>query len=197
MNYKNYNDYELVYMVNEDGSYGDLLYQKYKPVLLSIVNEFFQNYRNYGYDYDDFLQEASIAFFQSISKFDESKGSLFYTFMTLCVRRKLMSFCRNISNSNKNIPSGFFVDIDEFDVLDDKNDLNRLVHDFEIDQIIRNVLFNLPIQYSSILELKMNGFSYCEISILLDIPKSTVEFRNRHSKKMVETYLTNYYSNKT
>ena len=50
------------------------------------------------------------------------------------------------------------------------------------------IINKLPIEYSSVLELKMNGFNYREISTLLDIPSSTVEYRIRRIRKEINQY---------
>ena len=53
---------------------------------------------------------------------------------------------------------------------------------------IIEIINKLPIEYSSVLELKMNGFNYREISTLLDIPSSTVEYRIRRIRKEINQY---------
>ena len=113
MQYKKYNDYELVYMVRENELSKDLLYRKYQPLLRKISEEFYRQYKYYGCDYEDFLQEANIAFEKAIINFDDSKESLFYSFVDLCVKRRLISFSRNISNSKKNISAHYYIDINE------------------------------------------------------------------------------------
>ena len=47
MKYKNYNDYELIYMVkeNDDFSY-DALYKKYMPIIKSIAYDFYIKYKS-------------------------------------------------------------------------------------------------------------------------------------------------------
>ena len=43
MKYKQYNDYELIYMVREnDDSSRDILYQKYIPIIHHLANNFYQ-----------------------------------------------------------------------------------------------------------------------------------------------------------
>ena len=86
MNYKKYNDYELIYNVreNDDSSY-NYLFNKYIPIMKRLAYTYYNNYKNYGYDLDDFQQEAYIAFHSAINSFNECKDSLFYTFVVLCL----------------------------------------------------------------------------------------------------------------
>ena len=97
MNYPNYNDYELISMVkeNDENSY-DILYQKYLPIIKKIASNYYFKYSNYGYDYEDFLQESHLAFQRALRYFDESRNSLFYTFVTVCLNRRLLSFSQRI-----------------------------------------------------------------------------------------------------
>ena len=80
MNYKKYNDYELIYNVreNDDNSYNDL-FNKYIPIMKRLAYNYYNKYSNYGYDLEDFQQEAFIAFHSAVNNFSESKNILFYT----------------------------------------------------------------------------------------------------------------------
>ena len=112
MNYKNYNDYELISMVieNDEFSYYSL-FEKYKPIVKNISKEFYDRYSDYGYDYDDFIQEGYVGFQNALNKYDSSKGALFYTFVELCIRRRLLSFTKNISLPKRNISNKYFISL--------------------------------------------------------------------------------------
>ena len=186
MDYKRYNDYELIYMIREnDDSSKSILFKKYYPILVSIANEYYYKYKQYGYDYDDFLQEAYIAFFNSLINFNENKNVLLYSYVIMCVRRKMMTFCKSISKNCKNISYNAY---DEFiDILDARTDVYSMVNNFESEKMLRNAILDLSFIDSAIVELRINGFSYKEISLLLEVPSSTIEykyrvFRQKHKK---------------
>ena len=186
MNYKNYNDYELIYMVREKDDYSeDILLKKYLPVIKSISSEYYLKYKNYCCEYDDFLQEAIIAFQSAISNYNESKDVLFYSFAIMCVRRRLITFCRNISSESKNVSYNELVDIDNNMVEDYSANINIIIDNKELEEMLSKCILELDIECSCILELKLNGFSYREISQLLDIPPSTVEYRTRKIRKKI------------
>lgn len=183
MKYKNYNDYELIYMVRENDNFCyDELFNKYQPVIKSIAYDFYTKYKNYGYDLDDFNQEANLAFHKSVNGFDESKNILFYTFCTLCIRRTLMSFCRRISNNKKNISVTNLLSIDEYDMFGFSNvdDYNRYSINAEI---VKKTMLDLNFEDSCIFELVYNGFSYYEISLLLDLSVRHIQFKSRKNKE--------------
>jgi RNA polymerase sigma factor (sigma-70 family) len=193
MDYKIYNDYELIDKIREnDEDSHSILFLKYQNVLHAIVHEYYSRFSNYGYDYDDFYQEAIISFYHALSLYDEKKDVLFYTFMILCVKRSLLSFCRNISRGDTRISSKYFKDSDDCVIEDVESDISMYMKRQEIQSIIREVIFDFPIDVSSILELHFNGFSYREIGTLLDIPTSTVEFKSRKARKLLISRVQNY-----
>ena len=171
MNYKLYNDYELISMVreNDEDSY-DLLFRKYTPIIKKIAFEYYKSYSTYGYELDDFIQEGYVAFQKALVKYNPLKDALFYTFVVLCLHRNLISFSHRISNDKKNISNTYFVSIDDTFLTDGIN--------YEEDYYIRQDVFNSiwDIVYTSslesicVFELRWNHFKFDEISKLLDIP---------------------------
>ena len=50
MNYKSFNDYELIYMIREsDESSRNILYEKYMPVISSISSDYYLKYKDLLY----------------------------------------------------------------------------------------------------------------------------------------------------
>ena len=176
MNYKNYNDYELIYMVreNDESSYG-VLFQKYKPLIHQIAYKYYKDYSHYGYDLDDFIQEAYVAFQGSIKIFDEKKDILFYTFATMCMERKLLTFCRRITYDKKNISNTYYVPLEDVSLFD-----SHLMEDevFQQDLIhkVLDTVYEFDFPFICVFELRFNNFTYPEIEKLLGIPSRKANF---------------------
>lgn len=178
MNYKNYNDYELISMVRENDEFSYYsLFEKYKPIVKNISKEFYDRYSDYGYDYDDFIQEGYVGFQNALNKYDSSKGVLFYTFVELCIRRRLLSFTKNITLPKRNISNKYFVSLDDLDVRDNSVSLNDELDYEDTMNIIKDVLYSLDLKYTAPFELKMNNFSLKEISTLLEVSINSVSYR--------------------
>ena len=178
MNYKNYNDYELISMVRENDEFSYYsLFEKYKPIVKNISKEFYDRYSDYGYDYDDFIQEGYVGFQNALNKYDSSKGALFYTFVELCIRRRLLSFTKNITLPKRNISNKYFVSLDDLDVRDNSVSLNDELDYEDTMNTIKDVLYSLDLKYTAPFELKMNTFSLKEISILLEVSINSVSYR--------------------
>lgn len=196
MKYKQLNDYELIYMVreNDEGS-KDLIFQKYIPIINHYVSAFYQVNKYFGYDYEDFYQEAVLAFYNALSVFDERENTLFYTFVCLCIKRKLISFCKKISNQKSSLSLLDCVPLDDIELEDYKSNIDIIIKGRNIQDIIKDFLYTLPMDKACIFELKLNGYSYTEIGRLLDIPVSTAEFKNRTSIKKIRKLLRDYNDN--
>lgn len=178
MNYKNYNDYELISMVRENDEFSYYsLFEKYKPIVKNISKEFYDRYSDYGYDYDDFIQEGYVGFQNALNKYDSSKGAVFYTFVELCIRRRLLSFTKNITLPKRNISNKYFVSLDDLDVRDNSVSLNDELDYEDTMNTIKDVLYSLDLKYTAPFELKMNNFSLKEISILLEVSINSVSYR--------------------
>ena len=71
MNEKFYNDYELVYLIKEESEEAmDLMMRKYDPLIKSVVSYYFKKFNNFKIDFDDMLQEARIALFIYLKRYD-------------------------------------------------------------------------------------------------------------------------------
>ncbi len=191
MNYKKYNDYELIYMVreNDDDSH-DILFKKYYPIIKRIAYEYYSKYSEYGFDYDDFVQEGIISFQRAIDNFDEKKDIMFYTFVLVCIRRGLMTFTRSASSTKNKI----FSEHEEVDegIMDIDSDVSNIYDKLLFEDIFKKAIYDMESDFSTVLELKINGFTYKEIGSLLSVPVSSVEFRCRKIRAYLSKELKNY-----
>lgn len=195
MDYKKYNDYELIYMIREnDEEKEKILLDKYCPVIASLAYKYYKRNSNIGYDYEDFYQEALFSFYHALSNYNNEKEVLFYTFVTICMERSLCSFSKKISSKKRNVYNNY-INIDEIDYLIEDKDKNiEVINQFtEVEKIYKKTIYSSKMLIGAILELKYNGFTYKEISILLDIPISSIEFKIRRTKQLLRKELSKYY----
>lgn len=178
MNYKNINDYEVVYMVKEkDDDYFSLLIDKYKPIMVSIVKKYLPSVKKHGLEYDDLLQECYVSFFDSIRTFNEHNNVMFYTYACFCMNRGVATACRNASTKKNSVLSDSDFEFDMNIIEDKKSNIANIIDFSNFNRQIRDIMNNFNIIDSSILELKLNGFSYKEISDLLDISLKYIHSR--------------------
>ena len=165
MNYTQ-NDNELIYLLNEDSDhYRYILFEKYKPIIISIVNDYYDRFNGLYIDYDDLFQEGLIGFNNAINSYN-TNNSIFYTYASICIKRSVISYIRKLY-SKKNLLFNNSLDdsyYDTFIVFDNDIFLSNM-YEYEF-TYLKNVLSN---EESLVFELKYNGFSNTEICKLLEL----------------------------
>lgn len=93
MQYKDINDYEVLYLIGENQlEEKDIIFKKYKPILISISQKYYMRLRDKKIEYDDLYQEAMIGLNYAIDHFKEQKTISFIRmqYYVLVVDLKLM-----------------------------------------------------------------------------------------------------------
>lgn len=175
MDYKELNDYEVVYMVREnDDEAREVIFDKYIPIVKKIASNHLKYGKSVGVDFDDLVQEGLIALNKAIDKYNDLEGCLFYTFACVCVERRILTYCRCMGNFkhyslNSALSEEFLYSLSDertpeayYDEICLEKDFIRFKNLFDFDE-------------SCIFELRYNGFSYKEISRLLDVPIHSID----------------------
>ncbi len=176
MDYKNVNDFEVLYLIEEDQpEYKNMLFDKYQPVLKRLAFSYYERIRTCGVEYEDLYQEAMIALNYAIDHFKEENNTLFYSYALLCINSKLNSFCKymeGVKNRvlNESVDLGEDVSIESFGNVHFEED-----YPFFYDRIIR-FKNSLNIIQAQVFELKYNGFSNSDIGILLGMTVKNVYY---------------------
>ena len=193
MNYKDVNDYELVYRIREnDDEAVNVMLKKYEPIIISLAKKYYGIVKNHGADMSDLMQEGRIAVVKAISSYNPNSSSIFYTYVSICIDRHFITYCRNLT-SNKNSPLNYSVTDDcLYGIVDFSNDPAMSVFQMYEFEIILEEKNSFDFRDSNIFELRYNGFSYKEIARLLDLPVSTVDSRLCKIRKTLQRLKTNF-----
>lgn len=200
MNYQDFNDYELIYLVeekNEEASW--ILYNKYLPIIKKIAYNSYIGLKKYGVSYEDIYQEAVLAFFTAVQLFDPKEDTLFYTFMNITIKSKLANFYRSVF-ANKNFPNissislNMPITVDDSEtlldrVVDNTSNVENQITYGEILEKLRDFKFELSFKNSQVFELLCNGFSNKEISILLDMDLKKISNTMYRIRRKLKRYL--------
>jgi RNA polymerase sporulation-specific sigma factor len=185
--YNKENDNELIYLVsesNEDAK--ELIYEKYRPIIEMKAKKYVKFVVSKGYDMNDLIQEGMIGLTQAINDFKEQKNVQFQTFANLCIDRKIFSFIRNITrDKHRLLNESISIDASYsstgkplIEMLFDENNINP--EEIFIERETKYELFNkidekLSKSEKEVFDLRMQGFSYKEISELLNITSKAVD----------------------
>jgi RNA polymerase sporulation-specific sigma factor len=139
----------------------EIICERYLKFVTSICRRF-----SAPVNFDDFLQEAMIALFSAIKTFDPSKGAKFKTYAYSCIQNRLV-------NITKNSQTAF--DIDAFEPIDHVSPETLFIQK-ESDQKLLNTIDELLSNLeSSVLSLRLDGYSYADIAKRLNITDKSVD----------------------
>lgn len=185
----NYNDDELIYMIRENKSDDalNIMFKKYEPLFRKISQEFIKKNKYKGLDLDDLLQQCRLATYNALQKYDNDNETLFYTYLLVCVRRSLSHYIRNV----KDTPDVFYYmdDEEKFSNTVGDGDISEDLDTFNFYSLIRDFSLELKFIDSCIFELKLNNFSYKEITTLLGINYKKVDNSLLKTRKKLEKFL--------
>lgn len=186
MNYEGVNDFELIYKIreNDDEVATYDLVKKYEPIIVEYAKKYYFVNPYYGVDLNDFVQEGRLAVFKALKSFDLDGDVLFYTYVNLCIKRSMISYCRRLGTAKNYVLNSCLCD-DAYLFVGDMKYSPEIFSDYiYCDGIILDYMNTLDFLDSNIFELRYNGFSYTEISELLDVSVTTV---SRHLCKIKNT----------
>ncbi len=168
--YKDYNDYEILYMIGESSDF-NILYQKYQPLIYKIVKDYKTVFKNYGYELDDLMQIGYMTLYKASYLYSTYNNSLFYTYFITALKRAIYNEIRlNETNKRKCLNESFSynnlipnTDTSYIELIssEDKEDYNEAKRKF--------IYFKNSLSFlnACIFEMLYNGFSQQEIMILL------------------------------
>lgn len=186
MEYKNVNDYEVIYLIGENVEEArSVVYEKYKPIILALAHKYYKILKNKGLELDDLIQEGYIGLDRALKRFSSTKNCLFYTFATLCIERQLQTVARNASTKKQEVLNHAIsfdyvmphTDMMICDIVEDenKNDPFKRVMELEYQKRLIDFQHSLPMIQAQIFELRYNGFSYQEMQKILELSKKSID----------------------
>lgn len=197
MDYKNINDYELLYMICDSDDSLDLLLDKYKPFINQKLIKYADYFKKYGIDLEDLRQEVYLSIISAINNYDEKNNATFYTYLNILIERKIANFWRSqfsaknsfVINSiplsapvNDNLTIG--------DIVSDDSDMTEnIVLERKIVEEVYNFCFALSLDDAFVFELYINGYSREIISTLLNLPYKKISYLLSKNKRKLKNYL--------
>lgn len=176
----NLNDYELVYLAqeqNEDAK--NLLHQKYQPLIRKLASKYIPLFIEGGDDINDLIQECRLALEKAIHQFKEKENICFYTFAKLCIENEMIDYIRKQKREkNKALNEAISIDylIEEQEdaivlkFLSDKssNPEQLIIEEENYHSLYQRILEKLSPLEECVFILKIQDFSYKEIASILD-----------------------------
>ena len=182
MNYKDYNDYEILsYVAEANGEAIDVMFDKYKPLIQTTANRMYCYCKNTGLEYNDLIQEGMLGLNLAIHTFESNKETSFYTYAKMCIERKIISAVIAANrNKNKILNDSISYDDEENSIINFIKDSNltpeeKLLDDYKEEDLLKNIRSVITDFEDQVLVLLINGFKYKEIADMLDKDKKSID----------------------
>ena len=173
--YKNLNDHQLLEMYQYDEEAKKIIFEKYKPLIISLAKKCYDIYPNCGAETSDFIQDGMLGFSKAVESYRESKGTRFATYARKCILFSLLNSARNsVALKYGPLNEALSLELLEEDgnlVVGDISHIpeNLVLNCEDMQELIVKINGELTSLESQVFELKLSGFSNDEISIILDI----------------------------
>lgn len=187
MNYKDYNDYELIDYVNDNNEEAmEIIYEKYKPLINSYANRMYKTSKQNGIEISDLIQEGMLGLNSAVKTFNEQKNVTFYTYAKSCIENKIISyFIANNRLKHKPLNDSMTIDVDyeqdnliDFSNLVSDNTFNPeivILDNEDKKETIQSIKKELTPLETSVFELMIKGFTYIEIAKMLNKDSKSID----------------------
>ena len=196
MNYKDFNDYELLNYVREGNEEANnIIIKKYEPLINKIALRMLSYCKNNGLDQNDLVQEGMIGLNHAIDRYQERENILFYTYAKKCIERKMLSVIISANRSKHKILN------ESISYDDEENLLNKLIKsntpspeeevlNFEIEENLLNDIKKVLTNFEEeVFELLISGFTYKEIAKILDKDQKSIDNARERIKAKIRKLL--------
>lgn len=202
MDYREYNDYELLSYVSENNEDAlNILFEKYKPLIVSYSKKMLSYSKNLGIDLNDLIQEGMIGLSTAINTFDDMRDTSFYTYAKRCIENKIISLVIASARQkhkilNESISFDMVLDDENFSlenlIGDDSSNPEKVVISFETEAEMVKRLKEILTDYEyQVFELKRAGFSYKEIAGILDKDAKAIDNTIQRIKNKFKSLVIN------
>ena len=182
--YRELDDNELLFMVEENQNYYEILLNKYKPLIIKISKKYYKLGKKVGYEFEDIIQIGTLGLLESIKSFKGNKNILFYTYITCCLENKIKTEIRfQLTDKRKMLNKTISYDeviegTDKplIDFIEDKNavDPYEELIEHEIEEKYINFIQSLPLEVAVAFEMRNDGFTYEQIGRFLQMDNQTI-----------------------
>ncbi len=195
-----YNDLELLSLMHEQNETArDILYDKYKYIVESLLHKYQNIAQKYNIDLKELEQEAYYAFSDALSNFEPNKNATLSTFIHLCIERRIKKIIKRHTGAKAQIlNNSFSLDYDYEDtslkdIISDNNvfePLNNLTQEEHFIDLIKNIKQTLsPFEYK-VFTYIIDGLDYQAIAQTLNLNPKQVDNTIQRIKHKIRDIIT-------
>ncbi len=180
MNIKEISDDELLMLIssqNEEAN--ELIFKKYKYIIDILTNKYYPAFLKLGIDKSEIYSEALSGFTDAINGYNGNKNATFPTFLSLCIRRRIIKLIRKHNTlKNKINIEAYSLDYtfessqtSLIDTLEDeliKDPLHQITEEEDLIDLTKTIKSKLSDFEYNVYEYMLDGLNYQEIALILD-----------------------------
>lgn len=201
MNYKDYNDFELIGYIRENSEEAnEILFQKYKPIIVSFATKMVNYSPNLGLEINDLIQEGMLGLNTAINAFNENDEASFYTYAKTCIERRIISTIIAAKRQkhkilNESMSLEVYTDEENSSIMDalvadnSYNPENIIVQTENEHKLIEQIVKQLTPLEQQVFDLKISGFKYKEIADILDKEPKVIDNALNRIKNKIKTII--------
>lgn len=185
MDYRDYNDNELLLYISENNEdANEIIFKKYDPLIKSIASKMYKYCKGTGLELNDLMQEGMLGLNLAITHYDQQRDFNFCTYAKICIERRIISLVVGSKRQkHKILNDSVSLEMPE----EEKYKLNTILSDTSLnpEKLVinqeENEEFSLAVRQNltdfelQVFELKMSGFSYQEIGDILEKDKKSID----------------------
>ena len=191
--YKDVLDDELLFLIeeNEERAFQELI-ERYSPKINIIISKYKEKALQIGLDISDLYQEGLIGLVSAIKSYKKDKDTTFKTYADLLIERQVLDVVKK-HNRQKNTALNNALSLDSFSVEESISLYNVIVDESSQPELqlineedIKEVRELLTEFEQKVYELKLEGKTNNEISIILDKNKRSIENTIQRIKQKIK-----------
>lgn len=189
------NDYEVISLAKEKEEEAiELIHLKYNPLKIKICNKYEQIGKRNGLERKDLWQECSLALSIAIDNFNEKETCSFKTYASLCIEKHIINIIRFYQkNKYKTLNEAISLEdtddnnIERIKMIKDnrKNPEELLLEKEKEKDFIKRIVSGLSSLEECVFLLKIQNFTYQEISNILDLSKKSIDNTLQRIRKKI------------
>ena len=201
MEYKDYNDNELLMYISEKSDDAiEIMQKKYDPIIKQYANYLMNVPHLVGLEFNDLYQEGLMGLSIAIETYDENAQNSFFTFATTCIKRTMLNlFNKTIGNKNEFLNRAYSLDNDNSEYIEYHFTSNQITPEENVmdkydTKILRKRIYNkLTGIEKKVFELRLQGFTYKEISRLIHKSYKSIDNAIQRIRAKSKIILDEYY----
>ncbi len=203
MNIKLSNDEEILMLINENNEDAKIiLLNKYSHVIDILIAKYNTIFYHLGIEIDDARGEALVGFSDAISSYNCNKCSSFESFLSLCIKRKLIKLIRkyntNKSKFNNQVYSLDYVYTNNYNSLvdsikaEDIHDPLLKLTDNETVEMLTSIIENKLSDFEfEVYLLMLDGLGYVEIAKIMKVNEKKIDNAIQRIRVKIKNILEN------